>query len=272
MTAFLSAGDVAGWIADGATVLDARGARAWAQGHVEGAAPVHWRDLLVQRWVPRLRTGVLSDDADFLQARLRAAGVGDGRPVVVVGAGPAGWGEEGRLAWTLAMVGHERVGILDGGVAAWPALTTSSATPRAGDLMVRWEPRWRTTVGELATRLDAIGRGELVVWDTREPREFAGATPYGEVRGGHVPGARSLWVGELWAPDGRLRSRTALRELLERSGVLSDRPVVTVCTGGVRSGLAWAALRWLGMAQAANCDGSMWDWARSRDLPLVKSG
>jgi len=110
-----------------------------------------------------------------------------------------------------------------------------------------------------------------LIWDTREDREFAGATPYGEARGGHIPGAVGLWYGELLQPDGTLLPEPQLRELLTLHGIRPDRLVITACTGGVRSGFAYAVLRDLGYPQVANYDGSMWEWSADKSRPLTSS-
>jgi thiosulfate/3-mercaptopyruvate sulfurtransferase len=125
-------------------------------------------------------------------------------------------------------------------------------------------------------RLDqvaATSQSGGLIWDTREDREYTGATPYGEARGGHIPGAVGLWYGDLLATDGTLLAEPELRALLIARGIRPDRSVITACTGGVRSGFAYAVLRDLGYPQVANYDGSMWEWSadRSRTLTTARS-
>ncbi|MEC8423779.1 MAG: rhodanese-like domain-containing protein, partial [Myxococcota bacterium] len=108
-----------------------------------------------------------------------------------------------------------------------------------------------------------------VFWDTREQREFAGETPYRETRGGHLPGARHLWFKDLMTATGTLKNRGELRSLLTARSIPLDQPVIAYCTGGVRSGFAYAVLRELGAPTPANYDGSMWEWSADPERPLV---
>ncbi len=245
----------------GAAVVDARGKRAWAKGHIPGAWPVSWtsqRDGL-------LRVGRLTRDLESVAAQFRLAGVRQDAPVLVVGAAGAGWGEEGRLFWTLEYLGHPDVHVLDGGMPAWVAdgraTVTDPTQPVPGELSV--QPR-----SALRASIDTVAAGDAVVWDARERREYDGATPYLEARGGHVPGAVHLWFRDLMGPEGLLLPEDTLRRKLETHGIPMDEPVIALCTGGVRSGFAYAVLRHLGHPAVANYDGSMWEWTADKSRPL----
>ncbi len=102
-----------------------------------------------------------------------------------------------------------------------------------------------------------------MVLDVRTRAEYDGATPYGSVRGGHVPGAEHLEWTALFDEQGALRPRAELEALLPARGAR----VVAYCTGGVRSGFVYAVLRALGRDDVANYPGSWWEYAAS-DLPV----
>ena len=245
----------------GAAVVDARGKREWAKGHIPGAWPVSWTD---QR-DGLLRVGRLTHDLEDVAAQYRVAGVRQDAPVLVVGAAGSGWGEEGRLFWTLEYLGHPDVHVLDGGMTAWSsaggATVTEGTRPPPGDLSV-------SARSALRASMDEVAAGEAVVWDTRERREYDGATPYLEARGGHVPGAVHLWFRDLMDPEGRLLPEAELRKKLDTHGIPMDEPVIALCTGGVRSGFAYAVLRHLDHPEVANYDGSMWEWTADKSRPL----
>lgn len=240
---FVDAPRVQALVAEGATVLDARGRAAYLAGHVPGAVRVDWRIGVVGGPT----SGELGPAASVASA-YAALGVDEDRPVLVVGAWRDGWGEEARIAWDLTFLGHARVHILEGGMDAWPGKREHlPPSPRTGRLTARPRPELRTTTAALAAAL--AGPNPPVVIDVREPDEFAGARKYGEVRGGHVPGARNLpWHGLLAAPPDLPR----------------DIPIVVYCTGGVRSSMAWAALTSHGFLAVTNDDGSWWAWARTQ--------
>ncbi|MBI1385059.1 MAG: sulfurtransferase [Rhizobiales bacterium] len=254
-------------IAAGALVLDARDRLAQWWKPLPGAVSVAWDDF--SRSSERAGLGLLADDATLTEA-FRALGVSAARPVVVVGDALSGWGEDGRIVWTLRSRGHERAVLVDGGYGALAAggpfpITAPVAT---GDWTARTDPSLEATADEVR---DALARPDVVVIDTREPREFAGATPYGEARGGHVPGARHLHFKDVLGADGRLLAPEALRGKLAALGVTPDKEVIAYCTGGVRSGYFTSVLQTLGI-RAQNYAGSMWEWSAGpvQSYPLVK--
>ncbi len=251
-------------VGEGAVVLDARGEKAWKAGHVPGSAPVAWTDHR-DGW---LREGRLTADAPGLAAKLGALGVRDDAPVLILGPGRDGWGEEGRIYWMLDYLGHNDVHIVDGGWPVWTdrglPTTTDRVPPRPGVFTARPREGVRARVEEVAADLG----GPVVFWDTREAREFAGETPYREARGGHLPGARHLWFKDLMQADGTLKPRGELRALLQQRGIPVEGEVVAYCTGGVRSGFAYAVLKELGSGQVANYDGSMWEWTADAARPV----
>ena len=99
------------------TILDARAAGDYRRGHVPGAVRIDWKDFR-DGWG---RTGKLPPDLNGLARRLADLGVDDDCPVVVYGNARKGWGEEGRIVWMLAYLGHRQVSLLDGGWDGWAA-------------------------------------------------------------------------------------------------------------------------------------------------------
>jgi len=269
---FVSVPEAQALMQQGAVLVDARSEAAWLTGHAPGAGPLGWlglRDGL-------LRTGRLTDDTDKLQTAIRRAGVRGGAPVVVYDAGKDGWGEAGRAWWTLSYLGHPSVHILDGGLPAWQAAglsTVIGATlPLQGDFVVRPDASLRAGLPQVEQSVAACQQGpcDVVFWDTREPREYEGATPYGEARGGHLPGAVSLWFSELTDAQGQLLPQDQLQARLLAAGITPDKLVIPYCTGGVRSGFAVAVLTQLRYPRVANYDGSMWEWSSDPGRVLVK--
>ena len=247
-------------IADGATVLDARDAGDYRAGHLPHAVRIDWKDFR-DGWG---RTGRMSDDDRALAAKLSALGVDDRRAVVVYGKGRDGFGEEGRIAWMLAYLGHPRVVLLDGGYAAWHGERGDDAKPAAGTFTVRRDPTLRA---DLDTVRRAVHDHEPIL-DIRTDEEWHGARKYYEARGGHLPGARLVPFASLFDDGGKL-DRQALVARLKGLGVPRGRPVYVYCTGGVRSALATVVLRALGY-DAKNFDASFWAWAAREDLPVER--
>lgn len=248
------------------TFLDARPLADFLAGHPSGAVRVEWEMTRAGLFIG----GKLPDDLDALARRFAALGVDDARPVVVCGLGPRGFGEEGRIAWTLRLLGHVDVALQDGGCeryrdagGAWargPALVQAKGT-----LTLRPQDESRAMKSDVVR---ALADPRVVIVDVRSRAEFDGATPYLEARGGHVPGALHLDWKSVFDDKGRVLRGDALSSVLRAAGVARDRPVVVYCTGGVRAALVTEVLRADGVA-ARNYDGSMWEWADDDTLPLV---
>lgn len=238
-------------VSAGAIVLDTRSmVRFLADGHLAQAARVSWRIGTSGA----LTDGALGDPSAAASA-FAALGVQSRLPVLVVGDWDAGWGEEGRVYWDLEYLGHTDVHVLRGGMQAWTGdrtrspLRTFSGTVSAADFIAAPRSSARVTTADLAAAVGSAGPPLLL--DVRERAEFAGATPYGERRGGHIPGAVSLPWRDLLAggaPDPQ------------------GRAVVVTCTGGVRSGMAYLMLRNANIGIVANYDVGMWGWTRTDNV------
>lgn len=257
-------------------VLDARDRRAFETGRVPGSRNVDWRDFSAVRpggfaflFRGASRWGLLADGAK-LAPKLRALGLSAARPVVVVG-GADGWGEEGRIGWMLLALGARDVALLDGGFPAWEKLERErvergpphGAAPLPGDFEPSPQPGRRIAADPLR---DLVASGQAVLLDARTEEEFSGKKLTGQTRGGRLPGARLVPLAALRAPNGTYASAEALAAA---AGPLpADQPVVTYCTGGVRSALlAFLLEARLGVV-AANYDGSLWEWSSREDLPM----
>ena len=265
-------------IAAGATVLDARGKLLpfprLGRDPFPGAIAVDWRAFSAPAPAPDDRSvrGRLHPEDRILTEKLQTLGISHEIPVVVVGAGKRGWGEEGRIVWMLRTLGHERAVFTDTGY--WELgravrdlkITTMAKPTIPGDFIVRRSPQWTITQEELRAQLDHI-----VILDARSPKEFKGATPFGETRGGHIPGARSFHFRETIGANGRVLSAEVLLARLQDLGIQPTDTIVTYCTGGVRSAWLTAILVDLGY-DARNYAGSMWEWSAGtpRDYPLER--
>ncbi|MEM9151590.1 MAG: rhodanese-like domain-containing protein [Cyanobacteria bacterium P01_F01_bin.3] len=260
----VSADEARSLIEQGATVLDARGGLRF--GEIEGAVPISWKDFSPTD--PTSRGNLLTDEAELV-AQLQAHGISTDRPVVVFGNLPRGWGEEGRIVWMLRSLGHTQAVMVDGGFQALTASGGSLPTvldPSEVTFEVRRNDEWSIEKDALKS---ALGSDDLVVIDTREPREFGGSTPYGEQRGGHVPGAVHLYFKDLVDADGKLLPDQSIFDKLASLNITPDKQIVVYCTGGIRSGWLVAVLTTLGF-QAQNYAGSMWEWsaASPAEYPL----
>lgn len=252
----------------GALVIDARGEKLKKASQIPNAVPVIWQDLAE----PDLPTkGRLLGDAEVVSKKLQALGVSKSRPIVVLADPVNGWGEDGRIAWALRTWGHDRVVVVDGGLQAVLKDGLPNIQPPVvpGDFVASPTGKWEIKKEELRA---SLSNKNLVVFDVREPREYEGKTPYGETRGGHVPGAKGLWYKDFIGADGKLLPRGEIEKVLADKGVTKDSEIVAYCTGGIRSGWFTTVLNDLGY-NARNYAGSMWEWSAqpASEYPLVQN-
>lgn len=249
-------------------VLDARGEGGYRKGHVPGAVPIDWQECADMSGSPKKPGyGEILDPA-ALSRVLERKGVHPARTVVVCGDPVGGWGEDGYIVWALRMAGISRARLLDGGITYWKAgglaVTRKADSPRPADFTIEaYDSTWLATTAYVKANLEKVQ-----IIDTRSEKEFGGKTPYGEARGGHLPGAVHVHYREVYRRDGRLLPPDQLASLFASRGLSKDTTVVAYCTGGVRSGLMVLALRMAGFARSRNYDGSAWGWAADASLPL----
>lgn len=207
---------------------------------------------------------------EALATRLSALGLGDG--VTVVAYDDAGGAAAARLWWLWQWLGHERVHVLDGGLAAYlqagGVLTTQAVTHASRTLTLR-PPRVRVVD---KARVVTVARGEAgdaLLLDARAGERYEGQVEPIDARKGHIPTARSApFVGNLDA-SGQFRPPNALRERYEALGADGQREVIAYCGSGVTACHLALAMCVAGLPMPSLYEGSWSDWARDETLPAA---
>ena len=253
----------AAWVADhlgdGDILLaDVRGPNAHSRGHLPGSIP-----LVLGSPAPATDPDVLEAVAREAALRLRRHGVtGEERLVLYDGGDCVSAGAAAQMA---ELAGHPRVAVLAGGLAAWTGELEAGVVelePKRVELEARLEaiPTWQ----ELRDRLEDP---HLTILDVRRTDEYTGRGGYPcDPRQGHIPGARHVEVGTLFAEPGRPLRPEEISALV---GLPDDAEVVAYCHSGSRSGLATLALRSAGY-RARNYVGSWHEWSRHPELPAER--
>ncbi len=177
-----------------------------------------------------------------------------------------------RAWWTFRFFGHDRVSVLDGGLAAWKAaggaLETGDAVPPARGAFAAVS---RTRMLRTAAAVhDAQQQGSAQVVDMRSRGRFEGSEPEPRagLRSGHIPGSRNLPYATLVDEHGLLHGRERLRSLMAEAGVDISRPVIATCGSGVTACTLLLALDVLGVTDAALFDGSWTEWGQRAEFPV----
>ena len=116
--------------------------------------------------------------------------------------------------------------------------------------------------------------------DVRSPEEYRGERLHmpeypseGALRGGHIPGARSIPWGRAVNPETHtFRPAGELRTIYEQeNGLTRDGDTIVYCRIGERSSHTWFALTYLlGFGRVRNYDGSWTEWGNLVGAPIEK--
>lgn len=209
---------------------------------------------------------------DQFAAAMERLGVGDDDHVVVYDTSGTNF-SAARAWWMFRIYGHDKVSVLDGGLAAWKRGGFPVEAGEVSRAPARFTPEYR---GDLVRTLDdvrrAVDAGTAQVVDARSAGRFAGTEPEPRagLRGGHVPGSRNTPYGSFTGPDGLLLNRAGLEARFREAGVDLSRPVIASCGSGVTACTILLALDLLGHKDHALYDGSWTEWGGRTDTPVDK--
>jgi thiosulfate/3-mercaptopyruvate sulfurtransferase len=95
----------------------------------------------------------------------------------------------------------------------------------------------------------------------------------GVLRGGHIPGAKSVPWKTAVNEDGTFRSPAELAKIYsENCGLLKGQDIIAYCRIGERSSHTWFVLTYLlGYPGVRNYDGSWTEWGNRVRMPIERS-
>lgn len=173
-----------------------------------------------------------------------------------------------RAWYVLRALGHRRLSILDGGLAAWTASGHPLSTAVQQPVAVHYAPAARRA--HYASRDDVAACGsDTIVVNALSPEQYAGTGGAHYGRPGRIPGSVNVPAASLLQPDGMtFRPVEEIRETLAAQGVSPERPVITYCGGGIAATVDAFALELTGHRDWAVYDDSLLQWSADERNPM----
>ena len=246
----------------------------YTSGHIPGAVQIDWTvDLNDQ-----LRRDYL--DQGGFETLMSRNGITPDTTVVFYGDKSNWWACY--ALWVFQLFGHGKARVMDGGRLKWEL---------EGRELTRAVPSYTHTTYKAAARDDSSERAfrnevlthieaDRPLVDVRSPQEFSGELLHmpgspqeGALRGGHIPGAKSVpWSRAANPEDGTFLDADGLRAIYEdEQGLDGSDDIISYCRIGERSSHTWFALKYLlGYGQVRNYDGSWTEWGNLVNVPIER--
>lgn len=242
-------------------------------GHVPGAINIDWHSDLND---PLVRDYI---NAEQFAELLSRNGITPQTTVIFYGDKNNWWATY--AFWVFQLFGHTNAKVMNGGRQKWIAEGRELSKERSSYVRTDYPVPTRDDSKIRAYREQVLAhqaaRKPLV--DVRSPGEYRGELLHmadypqeGALRGGHIPGARSVPWARAANPDGTFKSAEELKAIYEgEQGLNASDDVIAYCRIGERSSHTWFVLTYLlGYPRVRNYDGSWTEWGNAVRLPIEK--
>lgn len=242
-------------------------------GHIRNAVKIDWQNDLQDELI---RDYISKEKFEQLMSK---KGITNDTTVVFYGDKSNWWACY--AFWAFTMYGHSKCKLLNGGRQKW-ADDGREMTKDIPDFPTTEYKVSQINEDEIRAFREHVLKhieGKKPLIDVRSPGEYTGELLHmpdypqeGSLRGGHIPGAKSVPWSQAANDDGTFKDRQALEELYAQgASIAQDDDVIVYCRIGERSSHTWFVLRYLlGYKNVRNYDGSWTEWGNLVRVPIER--
>ena len=210
----------------------------------------------------------------WLERFLGKLGISNDSAVVIIATGnqPADMAAAGRVFWTLKVIGHEKVAVLNGGLLGYAYLYPKDleAIQRLGTA-TSYKATLNKNITFNADNIQVSLQKKTQLLDARTLGEFVGViTAKPDERPGTIPSAKHLPYNWFVDSRGQIRDKKSVTTLFNAAGLNPTYDgTIHFCHSGNRASLTWFVdYAILGNRNAKLYDASMGEWAIQKGLPM----
>jgi thiosulfate/3-mercaptopyruvate sulfurtransferase len=256
-------------------LIDIRDEEDYQENHISGA--VNIPDIFY--YLSMTTTEGLEELHQKFADHLSKIGLSADKTVIIYeDAHDSRYGGSCRGYWLLRYLGHDKVGVLDGGFSAWVEegfpVDSEPVVTEPTEFVVKPHPEILATKNDMVEALNNPGSVKLL--DNRDKIEWIGksSSPYGvdfAPRKGRIPGATWIEWYDFLERDGKIpyfKSPEKIREVCAQHGLYPQDDIIIYCFKGARASNTFVALKEAGFENVRNYFGSWNEWSRDSALPI----
>ena len=258
------------------TLIDVRDAEEYAEYHIPGA--VNIPDMFYE--LSMTTEEGLREMTDKFKKHFSVAGISLDKKVIIYEENlETRYGGSCRGYFQLSYMGHQDVGILDGGLAVWRQENLPTDDKKVTPVVTIFTPKIDNSI--MATKdvmKHVLGDSSVTLLDNRDKVEWIGesSSPYGvdfTPRKGRIPGAKWVEWYDFMENDAsgyisHFKSPEAIREICAELEIIPDDDIIIYCFKGARAANSYVAMKMAGFKNIRNYYGSWNEWSRDMSLPI----